>query len=186
MNDADLIERSLVDGRWFEPLFDRHYGAIHRFFSARAGFDSADDLASETFTIAFRRRGSYDLSRVDATPWLYGIALNLLQGYRRREGNRRRAYARIAANTDDRNAGGAELFDKNGRTSVAVLDLSEQDRDLIVLFAWADLSYEQLGAAFGLPVGTVRSRLSRIRTQVRRRLSSLEQEDPMVDGRAEG
>ena len=60
MDDADLIERSLVDGRWFEPLFDRHYRAIHRFVSARAGKNAADDLASETFTVAFRRRSSYD------------------------------------------------------------------------------------------------------------------------------
>jgi RNA polymerase sigma factor (sigma-70 family) len=146
VDDADLIGRSLADGRSFEPLFDRHYRAIHRFVSARAGKNAADDLASETFTVAFRRRSSYDLSRADAAPWLYGIAFNLLQGYWRREETRRRAYARVAADADDREDGIGEVFDKNGAVSIALLGLDEQDRDLIVLFAWAALSYEQLGA----------------------------------------
>jgi RNA polymerase sigma factor (sigma-70 family) len=182
VDDADLIERSLVDGRWFEPLFDRHYLAIHRFVNARIGRNAADDLASETFTVAFRRRSSYDLSRADAAPWLYGIAFKLLQGYRRSEETRRRTYARAAAGADDREDAVAELFDKNGAVSVALLGLGEQDRDLIVLFAWAELSYEQLGAVLELPIGTVRSRLSRIRAQMRQQLTSLE-ETTVTDGR---
>lgn len=182
MDDADLIGRSLVDGRSFEPLFDRHYRAIHRFVSARAGKNAADDLASETFTVAFRRRSSYDLSRADAAPWLYGIAFNLLQGYRRSEEIRRRTYARAAEYADDCEDGAAELFDKNDAVSVALLGLDEQDRDLIVLFAWAELTYEQLGEVLKLPVGTVRSRLSRIRAQLRERLSLLE-ETTAAEGR---
>jgi RNA polymerase sigma-70 factor (ECF subfamily) len=185
VNDADLIERSLVDGRLFEPLFDRHYRAIHRYFNARAGVAAADDLASETFTIAFRRRGSYDLSRTDAAPWLYGIALNLLRGHRRSEENRHRTHARVAASANDHQDGSAEVFDKNGGVSLALLDLDEQDRDLIILFAWAELSYEQRGAAFGLPVGTVRSRLSRIRARMRESLSVPESEGTVADGTPE-
>jgi RNA polymerase sigma factor (sigma-70 family) len=176
VHDADLIERSLVDGRWFEPLFDRHYRAIHRFVNARAGTNAADDLASETFTVAFRRRDSYDLSRTDAAPWLYGIALNLLQGHRRREDTLRRTHARAAADVDNREDGTAELFDKNGAVSVALLSLDEQDRDLLVLFAWAELSYAQLAAVLELPVGTVRSRLSRIRVRLRDQLGLLERD----------
>ena len=185
MDDADLIGRSLVDGRSFEPLFDRHYRAIHRFVSARAGKNAADDLASETFTVAFRRRSSYDLSRTDAAPWLYGIAFNLLQGYRRSEETRRRTCARVAEYADDREDEVAELFDKNDALSAALLGLGEQDRDLIILFAWAELSYEQLGIVLELPVGTVRSRLSRIRVQLRQQLTSLE-ETTVADGGPKG
>src|SRR5216684_9088181 len=105
MDDASLIARSLEDGRSFEPIFDRHYSAIHRFLAVRAGVHAADDLASETFTIAFRRRGSYDLSCPDAAPWLYGIALNLLRAYRRSEESRHRTYAQVAATAEDREDG---------------------------------------------------------------------------------
>jgi RNA polymerase sigma-70 factor (ECF subfamily) len=52
----------------------------------------------------------------------------------------------------------------------ALLDLSPADRDVLLLFAWADLSYEDIGVALGLPVGTVRSRLNRARRTLRRRL----------------
>ena len=174
MDDAGLISRSLEDGRWFEVLFDRHYAAIHRYLSARAGLAAAEDLASETFTVAFRRRGSYDLSRPDAAPWLYGIALNLLYRHRRTEGTRHRAYALVGAGGDEPTARAGEMFDTNGPVSLALRALSVRDRDLIVLFAWAELTYEQLGVACGLPVGTVRSRLSRIRAQLRDELSASE------------
>jgi RNA polymerase sigma-70 factor (ECF subfamily) len=49
--------------------------------------------------------------------------------------------------------------------------LSREERDVLLLFAWADLSYEQIAAALSLPVGTVRSRLSRARTRMRDELT---------------
>src|SRR5205085_9577926 len=96
VSDADVIRRSRTDGASFALLFDRYYRAIHRFLSGRVGTQLADDLASETFAVAFRRRGSYDLSRADARPWLYGIAVNRLREHRRAEQRRLQAYARAA------------------------------------------------------------------------------------------
>jgi RNA polymerase sigma factor (sigma-70 family) len=170
VDDSELIARSVSDGRWFEPLFDRHYGRIHRFCSMRAGADAADDLASETFVTAFRRRADYDASYADAAPWLYGIALNVLHAFHRNEVGRRRLSDRarlvVAAAVD-----GPQPYDRNDALSAALRGLSEHDRDLIVLFAWAGLSYAQLGECFGVPVGTVRSRLSRIRGRLRQQLA---------------
>jgi RNA polymerase sigma-70 factor (ECF subfamily) len=68
----------------------------------------------------------------------------------------------------------AEGFDANGRVSLALGGLREQDRELIVLYAWAELSYEELASLFDLPIGTVRSRLSRIRAQLREHLDAPE------------
>jgi RNA polymerase sigma factor (sigma-70 family) len=168
VDDAQLIARSVDDGRAFEMLFDRHYRRIHRFCSARAGVDAADDLASETFVIAFRRRADYDAAHLDASPWLYGIALNVVRGFRRREFVRRRVaeHGLVHRSTPAE----AQTSDQSDALSAALRELSERDRDLIVLFAWAGLSYEQLGVAFGIPVGTVRSRLSRVRERLRRQL----------------
>lgn len=180
--DSELIERSLVDGVSFEGVFDRHYSTIFRFFRARAGLDAAEDLASETFLIAFRRRGSYDLTSPDAAPWLFGIAVNLLRSHWRVEEKQQRAYVRVAAQPGEESRR-AELGESNGHVAGALLGLSEQDRDLIVLFAWAELSYEELAIALDLPVGTVRSRLSRVRARLRDRLSAPAERDLLADGR---
>ena len=165
MTDAELIERSLDDGAAFALVFDRYYRAIHRFLRARVGADLADDLASETFTIAFRRRAAYDLSRDDARPWLYGIGVNLLREHRRAEERRLRAYARAPADGASRSAEIGEGLDET--LAAALLRLGVQDRNLILLHAWAGLSYEQLADALALPLGTVRSRLARTRAKLR-------------------
>jgi RNA polymerase sigma-70 factor (ECF subfamily) len=47
-------------------------------------------------------------------------------------------------------------------------ELSDSDRELVLLIAWAELSYEQAAQALGIPLGTVRSRLHRIRVKLRR------------------
>ena len=62
-------------------LFDRHAPAIGRYVARRLGPDTADDLVAETFLVAFRRRGRYDLAYGDARPWLYGIATRLIGRY---------------------------------------------------------------------------------------------------------
>ena len=55
--------------------------------------------------------------------------------------------------------------------AAALAALSRADREALLLFAWADLSYEEIAAAVGIPVGTVRSRINRARRQVRERLA---------------
>ena len=92
-SDADCLARSLHEPTAFELIFDRHFGAVHRYLHRRAGRDLADELAAETFALAFARR-----ERCRATgsvlPWLYGIATNLLHRQRRAERRQLRAYSR--------------------------------------------------------------------------------------------
>ena len=84
-SDAVVIERSLRRPERFAAVFDRHYAAIHGYVARRLGAGLADDVASETFLVAFDRRHRYDLGQPDATPWLYGIASNLVARHRRAE-----------------------------------------------------------------------------------------------------
>jgi RNA polymerase sigma-70 factor (ECF subfamily) len=157
VTDAELIQDSFLNATTFAVLFDRHYRAIHRFLHGRIGALAADDLASETFMIAFRRRKSYDLSRADGRPWLFGIAVNLLRQHRRSEERRLRAYAR-AADGSGQSGWLEERLDQP--VAAALLDLNQDDRNLILLYAWAELSYGELAEALDLPLGTVRSRLA--------------------------
>jgi RNA polymerase sigma-70 factor, ECF subfamily len=168
VTDAELIRASFVNTTAFAVLFDRHYRAIHRFLHGRIGALAADDLASETFMIAFRRRKSYDLSHADGRPWLFGIAVNVLRQHRRSEERRLRAYAR-AADGSAQTEWPEERLDQT--VAAALLDLNQDDRNLILLYAWAELSYEDLAQALDLPLGTVRSRLSRTRSKLRAALA---------------
>lgn len=169
MSDADLIRSSLVDETAFAGVFDRHFRAIFRFLRGRVGEQLAEDLASETFVVAFRRRHAYDLSRDHARPWLYGIAVNLVREHRRAEERRLRAYARVPVDREDAEDEPGERLDPD--VAAALLELGEEERNLILLLTWADLTYEQLADALGLPLGTVRSRLSRARAKLRARLA---------------
>ena len=85
VTDADAIRASLGEPEMFAVLFDRHFDAVHAYAQRRVGPTLADEIAAEAFTRAFDRRGRYDLARVDARPWLLGIAANLLRQHWRSE-----------------------------------------------------------------------------------------------------
>ncbi|MFD0974198.1 RNA polymerase sigma factor, partial [Plantactinospora endophytica] len=93
-DDHELIRFSWTDPERFAEIFDRHAEAIHRYLARRIGRSVADDLAAETFLVAFRGREGYDVSQTDARPWLYGIAANLLRREQRTEVRQYRALAR--------------------------------------------------------------------------------------------
>jgi RNA polymerase sigma factor (sigma-70 family) len=175
LDDAALIERSWHEPEAFAALYDRHAAPIYRFAGRRLGDQLADDVVGETFLAAFRRRKRYDLRRGDARPWLYGIAANVIGKHRRAEVRMFRAFARTGA--DPVAAGHADLVDSRVCAAAVQRDLAAAlaalaagDRDVLLLVAWADLSYEETAAALGIPVGTVRSRLHRARRKVREAL----------------
>jgi RNA polymerase sigma factor (sigma-70 family) len=175
LSDAELIVASGRDPELFAGLFDRHYVVIAAFLRRRLERSLADELAAETFLRAFDGRGGYDPGWGDARPWLFGIATHLLAHHRRREERRLRAYAR-AERRPDTDAAIDEVNDRlDARAAAPVLaaglaKLAAADRDVLLLYAWADLSYEQIAHALGVPVGTVRSRLHRARNVVRGQL----------------
>ena len=180
-SDAGVIERSLDVPEAFAELYDRHAAAIFRFAARRLGRQAAEDLIAETFLVAFRRRESYDLSRLDARPWLYGIAVNVIGKHRRAEVRMLRALARTGVDpltdggverADDRVAAGALRRELAG----ALAALPAENREVLLLVAWADLSYEEVGCALGIPIGTVRSRLSRARRKVRDELARVDRD----------
>jgi RNA polymerase sigma-70 factor (ECF subfamily) len=151
----------------FGAVFDRHFAAIHRYLARRVGRERADDLAAQTFTVAFERRAMFRRDTSDARPWLYGIATNLLSNDRRAERRLLLALARLSVSSEpvDVFTGGAADADCDLAAALAKLDSAQ--RDVLLLHAWAELSYEQIAQALEIPVGTVRSRLSRARATLR-------------------
>jgi RNA polymerase sigma factor (sigma-70 family) len=167
-SDADVIRASVTNPDAFVTLFERHFDSIHGYLARRAGTDAGSELASEVFVTAFARRSRYDLARNDARPWLYGIAANLLHRLRRSETRRFRAYARAGIDP----AFAADPAERpDPALAAALAALKPGDREPLLLFAWADLDYEQIAEALALPIGTVRSRLNRARQQLRAALT---------------
>ena len=172
-DDAAVIRLSRHEPEHFTVLFRRHAPHFQRYVVRRLGPDAADDIVAETFLLAFRQRGSYDLARADARPWLYGIATNLIGHHRRAEVRLYRALARTGTDpvteaftdqVDDRVSAGTA----SRRLAAGLARLPEQLRDTLLLVTWGDLSYAEAAAALGVPVGTVRSRVSRARARLRR------------------
>jgi RNA polymerase sigma factor (sigma-70 family) len=172
-SDAAVIAASLDDPGRFGALFDRHATVVFRYLVRRVGVDDADALLGEVFRVAFERRSSYDCARPNARPWLYGIATNLLAHHRRTEARRIRATARLLAHQGpaddpaDRVAATLDALDLWPRVADAVARLPEAERDVLILYVWEELSYEEIAAALAVPVGTVRSRLNRARRNLR-------------------
>jgi RNA polymerase sigma factor (sigma-70 family) len=158
----------------FALIFDRHFDAIHAYLRKRVGDSLADELASQCFLVAFDARAKYEGARSDARPWLYGIATNLLRNHRRREGRQLRAYSRVGAAEGSDPLDGAEARVDASRLrpqlSALIAALPSEESDPLLLYAWAELTYEEIARALDVPVGTVKSRLSRARARIREQL----------------
>jgi RNA polymerase sigma-70 factor (ECF subfamily) len=163
------------DADAFGVLFERHSRAVYNFaFRWTADWAAAEDMASEVFLTAWRRRSEviFTTESGSVLPWLLGVATNLLRNQRR---SKRRADAAIARL--DPSANHADFSDEvlsrmadeaqMAEVHAVVAQLAEHERDVLALCAWAGLDYEEAAIALDLPVGTIRSRLSRARTHLR-------------------
>jgi RNA polymerase sigma factor (sigma-70 family) len=158
----------------FARLFDAHAAPLRRYLARRVGAGPADDLVAETFLVALRRRTSYRPELGTARSWLYGIATNLLRHHVRSELRGLAATARLAHTGELSHAGHdgrvSEQVDAQIRAAQlagALAKLSPADRDTLLLVSWAGLDPAEAAEALGIPPGTVRSRLHRIRRWLR-------------------
>lgn len=177
-DDATLIALSRTEPEAFAAIFDRHATEIHRYASRRLGAALAEDVVGDTFLAAFRRRDRYDTAYLDARPWLFGIATNMIGRHRQAEVRFYRALARtgvdpaIESPADD--VVSKVVAAGQRRTIAAALArLSPADRHTLLLVDWAELSYDQAAVALQVPIGTVRSRLNRARRKVREALGGV-------------
>lgn len=174
-SDAIAIAASLDSPQAFAAVFERHHTPIHRYLARRLGADLADELAAEVFAVAFSKRRRYDGSYADAAPWLYGIATRLVQRHWRREARELRAYARtgvdpFAPGHDDEADRRADSAAAGPALAAALAGLPREERDVLLLYAWAELGYGEIALALGIAPGTVKSRLHRARGRLRQSL----------------
>lgn len=177
-DDATVIRRSRLEPDQFALVFHRHAGSISWYVTRRLGPHLAEDIVAETFLAAFRQRDRYDVSKPDARPWLLGIAANLIRRHHRDESRWLRALERTGVDPITDSA--AELVearlsaDATGRAvAAAIAALNPRQREVVLLVTWAELTYDQVAEALGIPEGTVRSRMNRARTRLRAALADI-------------
>jgi len=162
-----MLTISTPDEERFRLAYQRHAGAVWRYLARRLGDDDlAEDLTSEVFVVAWRRRHE---APTDSLPWLYGVARRVLANDRRAA----RAHAsRIRALADQLAAAPPEQ--PTGAVAQALGELGERDREILLLAAWEGLEPRELAAVLGIRPATARVRLHR----ARRRFSALLDMEP--------
>ena len=157
----------------FDEAFAAEFPALHRYLRRRVGSLAADDLTSETFAIAFARWEHFDQAR-PLRPWLYGIAANLARHHYRSEERQLRAYARTGVDpvldATEESVSRASAGTERRALAAGLAALRPQDREILLLNAWAELSDSEIAEALSIPLGTVKSRLHRMREQLRNQL----------------
>jgi RNA polymerase sigma-70 factor (ECF subfamily) len=164
--DAKAISASLAEPRAFGVIFERHFWAIHDYLRRRLDRQLADDLASQTFLIAFDRRAAFEPRSTSSRPWLFGIATNLMREHRRSELRELRAMARLAPDPLMAIDGVESRIDAErmrGLLAAALAELPQEEADVLLLLVWAELEQAEIADALAIPLGTVKSRLSRAR-----------------------
>ena len=171
--DAALWARAAAgETAAFGTLFDRHARTVYNYCFRRTGnWSQAEELAAIVFLEAWRRHADLRIVRDDALPWLLGVATNVLRNSRRSQRRYRAALARLPRERGEDFANDVDerLDDERQmRAVLRVLDkLPRADQDVLALCVWEELSYERAALALDVPVGTVRSRLSRARARLR-------------------
>ena len=162
------------DATAFGELYERHAAAIYNHcFRRTASWSLAEDLTSAVFLEAWRHRSDVRFVGDSARPWLLGVATNLVRNQQRTLRRYQAALRRLSPPPDEDDFVD-ELADRmdDERAVQKVLGLVERlprrDREVLALCTWDGLSYEEAAVALGVPIGTIRSRLSRARRRLER------------------
>jgi len=164
-----IAVEEILDAR---ALYASHYPRLYRFGLAFSGSESrAAEAVQEAFLDLIRNPQQYDPRRGTPLSFLFGMVRNRLRRARRME----REEALIEDETTDEDLLlNLERAERVSAVRDAILGLPEHYREVVLLCEIEECSYEDCADALGLPIGTVRSRLSRARGQLRLRLKAFE------------
>lgn len=153
-------------------LYASHYPRLYRFGLAFSGSESrAAEAVQEAFLDLIRNPGQFDPQRGTPQSLLFGMVRNRLRRARRLEREEALVEDEIA---DDDLLLNLERAERVSAVRDAILGLPEHYREVVLLCEIEECSYEDCADALGLPIGTVRSRLSRARQQLKLRLKAYE------------
>lgn len=175
LTDTELwVDARGGDAAAFGELYQRHAHSVQSYCLWRtAAQQIAEDVTATAFLEAWRRRHRLELKTESAAPLFLGIATNVLRNHWRRQKRHTRALERIA-NADslfsprheDEVIARVDAMSRVREAGAAIRALPLREREVLALLAWAELSYAEIAAALGIPIGTVRSRVARARSRL--------------------
>ncbi|MEW2072881.1 RNA polymerase sigma factor [Streptomyces sp. NPDC013433] len=174
----------------FGDLFDAYARSVYNHAYRLTGeWSTAEDVVSLTFLDAWRLRAKLDEEGGSLRPWLLGIATNVTRNTRRAARRHAAAVARLPRDETVRDfadevAGRLDDAAQLALVHTALAELRRPEREVLALCVWSGLDYAAAAEALGVPVGTVRSRLSRARTKLAKHFKS--QEPPASRGQMRG
>ena len=149
--------------RDFNALFESHYDAVLAYAIRRTDRTTAEDVAAETFAIAWRRLRSVPR---EARPWLLGVARKVLANTRRSAARRQALVVRLARQPQSEELATSELSD----LGAALSRLGEKDREALLLAAWEGLPPREAATVMGVTPTVYRVRLYRARRRLKAEL----------------
>jgi RNA polymerase sigma factor (sigma-70 family) len=158
----------------FGRLFDEYATVVRRHAWRLSGDRAlAEDVISLTFLEAWRLRTKVLAEGGSLLPWLLGIATNVLRNTTRAARRHRAALDRVRVRDSvpdfaDEVVDRAHDAEHLAAARIALAALRRTEREVFTLCVWEGLDYSATALALGIPVGTVRSRLSRARTRLRK------------------
>jgi RNA polymerase sigma factor (sigma-70 family) len=174
VSDGGLwLQASAHEGAAFAELFERHSEAVYNHCFRRTGsWSLAEDLTSVVFLQAWRRRNQVKLHGDSILPWLLAVANNATRNSERSIRRHRRLLAKLP--TSDATSDIGSVMDErmeDERRMKSILNtlslLSVEEQEIISLSNFSNLTYAEVATALDIPIGTVRSRLSRAREHLR-------------------
>lgn len=179
--DTNLRKRVRAgDHDAFGELFDAYARSVYNHaFRLTGEWASAEDVVSLTFLDAWRLRDRVDEDGGSLRPWLLGIATNVTRNTRRAARRHSAAVARLPRGETvddfaDEIAGRLDDTAQLNLVRTALTKLRRADREVLALCVWSGLDYAAAAEALEVPVGTVRSRLSRARTKLAKHVKDAE------------
>ena len=175
----------------FGVLFDGHARAVHGLaFRLTGSRQEAEEVVSLTFLEAWRLRARVEPDGESLHPWLLGIAVNVTRNLTRSRRRHQAAMSRLPApgvmpDFAEEVAGRLDDTARLAAVRAAFRRLRPEEQNVVALCVWSDLDYAAAAQALGIPVGTVRSRLSRARHKLREMAESGQASTP-EPGRARG
>ncbi|MEV6512791.1 RNA polymerase sigma factor [Streptomyces sp. NPDC051642] len=174
----------------FGELFDAYARSVYNHaFRLTGDWAQAEDIVSLTFLDAWRLRGKIDEEGGSLRPWLLGITTNVTRNTRRAARRHAAALSRLPRDEVERDFADEVAARLDGTAELALVraalaTLRRAEREVLALCVWSGLDYQSAADALGVPVGTVRSRLSRARAKLAKHLKKTEL--PLRDGQMKG
>jgi RNA polymerase sigma-70 factor (ECF subfamily) len=173
---VSVPERETVDA--FTALYDEYYPRVYAYVVGKVGRQLADEVVSDTFLVAWRRRGDIP---DPALPWLLGVARNVAREQTRGQARQASLAAELAARTSQAELTAVDVADgvvERATVLRALATLSDGERELLTLVAWHGLTAADAARVLGCSRAAYFVRLHRARIRLERAIGKAGEPPP--------